>query len=529
MKLTECSKYYFDPIAAEKPIKFCEKYCIHFQGRFKNQPFLLHDDQKKIIRDVYGWKHRETNLRRFTDVYWEGAVGCGKSPTLAMLGLYGLMADGEAGAQVWSCSSSYVQSLAVFNTAKAFIKKCPALDDRLHRTQYQIEHAKSDSVWKLVSGKGPGAGANPSLVLMDEIHSMKSRQSYDDLQSRMGKRLQPLFWCATNTPESQNSLCGQLQEKALAALDGKGDETLYPVIWAAEPTARIDDPSAWRAANRLLGTTITEESVRAEFEKSAEDPILEARFRRLYLSQAVQQGGNKWIDLSQWDECTKDIDPEQIKAADLYLGYDGSERDDLCAATFTWVTPERFYVDAHFWIPRATAEHYERKNSIPYKAWADAGHITLIDEPTISDAVQARIAAEIVARAKPFKVKAVCFDRNRCGYTIAALEKAGFTCVDVAQGYTVTPGCETLDRRLKEKSITIAPNQVLRFNAENVEVCKPDRHGNYWPVKPGYKDSGNAGHRVSKIDGISALVTSWTEARKHSFPKKAAAVKAWTV
>ena len=56
----------------------------------------------------------------------------------------------------------------------------------------------------------------------------------------------------------------------------------------------------------------------------------------------------------------------------------------------------------------------------------------------------------------------------------------------------------------------------LRAAAEAVEV-ESDSHGNYWPTKPGRKGK-YAGKRSVKIDGISALVTGLTEARKHRFP-----------
>ena len=96
-------------------------------------------------------------------------------------------------------------------------------------------------------------------------------------------------------------------------------------------------------------------------------------------------------------------------------------------------------------------------------------------------------------------------------------------CVPVGQGWGVSSGVAELDRHMKQGTVTIAPNAVLAWCAENVEL-KSDERGNSWPVKPNAKER-YAGRRGTKIDGISALVTALTEARKHDFPKP---VKKWS-
>src|SRR5665213_1702669 len=97
LELEPSEDYIFDPVAAERPILFIERLCIHFEGVHAGQPFLLHESQKRIIRDVYGWKYAANGARRFTQVWLEGAAGSGKSPLLAGLGLFGLVADSEPG------------------------------------------------------------------------------------------------------------------------------------------------------------------------------------------------------------------------------------------------------------------------------------------------------------------------------------------------------------------------------------------------------------------------------------------------
>lgn len=520
LDLRETAEFYFDEEAADRPCRFIEKFCTHYEGRHAGKPFILHPVQRRIVRDIFGWKWRGTGLRRFTDVYLEGAVGCGKSPLLAAIGLYGLIADGEPAAQIYSLASTFGQARVVFDTAKRFVRANTALEKRLDIVDREIRHPRSGSIWQIVSGKGPGAGCKPHMILGDEVHQWGGAGAYQDLRDRMFKRQQPMMIVATNAGDSQASFCWTLREKAVAALEGHGDPTLYPVIWAASEDAATDDPEAWRQANPLLGTTIEEDKVRLYCTEAMKDPEEEANFRRLYLGIWPKAKGGTWLDLAQWDECVSDEPtPED---AETYVGLDLSQGDDLCAAAFVGVTPERFYIVPHFWLPRVTAEKYEAQHGIPYRKWAKEGHITLLDEPTISSAVRQQIAQAVIARHQKHPIKSVCYDRYKADETVAALEAAGLTCVPIPQGYTLSPGCMELDRRIKERSIVIASNPVLRWCAENTEVKQDDR-GNIWPVKPNARGK-YAGTRGLKIDGITATVTALVEARKHSFPE---AQKLW--
>src|SRR4051812_29549684 len=97
LDLREDQTFYFDADAADRAVRFIEKFCTHYEGQHFDQPFILHPVQRRIVRDLFGWKWRSTGLRRFTDSYFEGAVGSGKSPLLAAIGLYALIADGEKG------------------------------------------------------------------------------------------------------------------------------------------------------------------------------------------------------------------------------------------------------------------------------------------------------------------------------------------------------------------------------------------------------------------------------------------------
>jgi phage terminase large subunit-like protein len=133
--------------------------------------------------------------------------------------------------------------------------------------------------------------------------------------------------------------------------------------------------------------------------------------------------------------------------------------------------------------------------------------------------VQRRIAAELIELHKTRPIKECCYDRAYAGEVIPTLEQAGITCVRIGQGWELSPGCQELDRRLIEQSISIEPNAVMDFCANNAETTKPNAHGDYWPIKPGQTSGKITGRRSQKVDGIVALCNALVRARLHNFPK----------
>jgi phage terminase large subunit-like protein len=71
---------------------------------------------------------------------------------------------------------------------------------------------------------------------------------------------------------------------------------------------------------------------------------------------------------------------------------------------------------------------------------------------------------------------------------------------------------------MKEKSVLITPNAVLRFCAENAEVER-NTYGEIRVVKPDERT-----RLAKKVDGITAIVSALVEARRHEFP---AAKRQW--
>ncbi|HEV7299218.1 MAG TPA: terminase TerL endonuclease subunit [Tepidisphaeraceae bacterium] len=518
LELKEDAEFYFDAEAADRPIRFAQKFLRHYEGQWAGLPFDLLDWQKEnVIRPLFGWKRRADGRRRFKELWLLTAKGAGKTPLLALCGMYCLLADHEPGAHVISSATDFQQAYLTLDAGKKFVAAHAALKKACDPKQFEIR-APNNSKWTVLSGTAEGRhGFRPSVLLMDEAHEWPNGKLYDTLTANMTKRRQPLTLVTTNAGSNHCSFAWQLHKRAVAVLEGKSqDKSLLPVIYAADEAMDWTSEAAAKAANPSLGTIITFEDLKKELDKGRDSDDGESRYRRLFLSQWLTRGDGPWLDMLIWDESQSATSDPTPDGCEVYIGMDLAQSDDLCGVVTVGVTAERFYVKSKFWMPRKTAKRYEEKNAVPYAAWATAGHIVLLDEDTISSAVRQEIAQHIITIGKSNKIKAVCYDTYRADETVAMLEAARITCVTVPQGFTTSPGCFELDRRLKERSIVVEPNDVLRFCAENAQI-ETNSYGAIRVIKPNAKEK-YAGTRGKKVDGISALVTALTEARKHAFP-----------
>lgn len=118
---SENFQFYFDEESAKFAIDFFS-FLRHTKGRWAGKPVILEPWQQFILWCIYGWKRKETGLRRFHVVYIEVARKNGKSTKLAGLGLMGIVADGEAEAEVYSAATKKTRQKSYGNRPETWSK-----------------------------------------------------------------------------------------------------------------------------------------------------------------------------------------------------------------------------------------------------------------------------------------------------------------------------------------------------------------------------------------------------------------------
>ena len=111
---------WFDPSAGQDVLDFFS-LLRHSKGEFAKEEFKLEPWQQFILWVLYGWK-RADGTRRFRSAYIEIARKNGKSTLCSGVGLYGLVADGEEGAEVYCVATKKDQAKLVFAEAEKMRK-----------------------------------------------------------------------------------------------------------------------------------------------------------------------------------------------------------------------------------------------------------------------------------------------------------------------------------------------------------------------------------------------------------------------
>ncbi|MCY4129014.1 MAG: terminase large subunit, partial [Gammaproteobacteria bacterium] len=124
----------FDKDSAAHIIDYFEEVLCLGEGQFDGLPFNLDISQAFNLGSVFGWKVAKTGRRRFRRWYLEEGKGNGKSPLLAGVGLYGMTADDEKGAQVYSAAATKEQASVIFQDAVRMTASSPMLAKRITKS-----------------------------------------------------------------------------------------------------------------------------------------------------------------------------------------------------------------------------------------------------------------------------------------------------------------------------------------------------------------------------------------------------------
>src|ERR1043165_5754429 len=195
----------FDQDAALRIIRFFPRVLTLVEGEGP-RPFFLSPSQQFIQGSIFGWKNSD-GFRRFNTAYLEVGKGYGKSPLAAGTGLYGLVADGESGAEIYIAAAKKEQAGIVFRDADNMVEHSPYLAKRIQRNTSNLAVLSTASFMRPVSADVRISGPRPHMVIGDEIHEMRDAALLDKLTAGFKFRRQPLAYEITNSGCDIHSIC----------------------------------------------------------------------------------------------------------------------------------------------------------------------------------------------------------------------------------------------------------------------------------------------------------------------------------
>lgn len=495
------NQYVFDEKKGTKPIEFIERFCKHSKGRWAGKPVKLELFQKAYIQALFGFVDKETGLRKYNESFFEVARKNGKSTMLAGVALYMLIADGEAGAEVYSASTKLAQSKIIFNECLNMVKQSPDLRKHLKKRKTDLYFEATMSKFEPLGAKyNTMDGLNGHCIVIDELHEC-DRGLYEVLKQSQSARQQPLLLMISTAGTKRESIFDDLYKYACDIVDGIiHDERFLPIIYELDSKEEWKNPNAWTKANPALGTIKKLSDIREKVERAKQNPkdlngILCKDF------DIRSTTSSAWLTFDTLNnEDTFNIDD----FAGVYAigGADLSRTTDLTCATLLMIdknTMQR-HVTQMYWLPADRFEERVKEEKIPYDKWLERGLLRLCEGNTINYSDVTAWFVEMV-KVHGLQIAWIGFDSWSSTYWREEMEGNGFNMVRVIQGAkTLSLPMQHLGADLEAKKINYNNNPILKWCMTNVQ-CVEDRNGNIVPTK--------ANGAKQRIDGFASLLDAY--------------------
>lgn len=499
--------YIFDQARAERPIAFIERFCKHSKGEWAGQPLRLELFQKAFISALFGFVDASTGYRKYRETLFYVSRKNGKSVMLSGLALYMLIADQEAGAEVYSVASKKDQAKIIYEETYNMVRQSPDL-------LQVIKKRKSDLYFPLTFSKfqplGKNSdtldGLNSSLVIIDELHSIKDRNLYEVMKQSQSARRQPLLVMITTAGTVRECIFDDMYKYACGVCDGTiTDPHFLPIIYELDSKEEWLDPMKWEKANPGLNRIKKLDDLIGKVSRAKQSPrdltgVLVKDFN------VIQSVASTWIT---FDDAAnpETFELERFKGYYAIGGADLSRSGDLTAATLLFMDKqEKRYVTQMYFLPKDNFEQRVKEEKIPYDKWYEAGLLRLCEGNSIN---YSDVTAWFLEMVEKYDVTPawIYYDPYSAAYWVQEMQSHGFNMVKCYQGVkTLSLPMQQLGQDLAAKKVNYNANPLLLWCITNTGV-KTDVNGNIQPIK--------ATNPKYRIDGLASLLDAYVGLLDH--------------
>lgn len=506
--------YYFDEAAANKAIQFVE--LMPSTDGSKIEALLF---QKWIISELYGWKEKATDNRRYKQAFISTARKQGKTWLASSIGALSLIAETKPaeGRQVLFVANAIKQARLGYNMLSNSLSKVCRMSKFMQRQlkigKQQITHKTSNSfATALSSDLSTLDGYSGTTIIVDEYATSKNRDVLNTLKS--GQKAEPNALLAVVSTAGYELNCPMYE-----------DYKFYADVLAEKATAEstfiaiyeLDDKEEALPANSdtwIKACPIFEhEGIKETMLPAIKEDVITAQ-QQGTLNAVLTKSFNLWTQSSEssymasedWKKA--EIEPLNIKGKQIYLGIDLSKTDDLTSVS--WIVPtddRRLYCDSHSWIgTKYGLQNKIKRDGVNYPALELKGECSITQlESGIIDYEHIFSWLMDFIEENELEVLGICYDKWNANTLITKLEKARLPLIEVRQGvYTLNTPTRTFRERVYDGQIIHSGNFLLE-HAVNNAILKEQNNG----VMISKERNAN------KIDPLAALMNAYTEAMFH--------------
>ena len=498
--------FYFDGRKANNAIEFIQTFCHHCEGR--NDLITLELWQKATVCLMFGIVD-ENGLRIFREVFLVMGRKNGKSLFASAVIAYMVYLDGEYGARVYCLAPKLEQAAIVYENFHKMITREPELAALIKRRRSDVYLEETNTtVRPLAFNAKKSDGFNPHLTVCDEIASWPAEQGlkqYEVMKSALGARKQPMILSISTAGYVNDGPYDELMTRATAVLQGSSEERrLLPILYIVDDPAKWDDLEELKKSNPNMGVSVSSDFFQEEIAIARNSLSKRAEFLTKYCN-IKQSSTQAWLPWEVVDAVTgEEYSLEDFRSSYCVGGIDLSQTTDLTACCVVIERKGRLYTFAKFFMPENKIEELQEREGVPYRLYVTAGLI----QPSGENYVDYNDCFEwfrMLVEDYEILPLQVGYDRYSAQYLVQQLEQYGFHCDDVHQGENLTPVIHEMDGLLRDKTLQLGTNKVLKAHFLNVAMKQNEETRKIRPVKIDPR---------THIDGFVAVIDALTVRQK---------------
>lgn len=498
--------FYFDGKKAGNAIEFIETFCRHCEGR--NDYIKLELWQKATICLMFGIVD-EKGLRIFREVFMVMGRKNGKSLFASACIAYMVYLDGEYGARVYCLAPKLEQAAIVYDNFYKMIHQEPELDALAAKRRSDVYlESTNTTVRPLAFNAKKSDGFNPHMTICDEIASWPAEQGlkqYEVMKSALGARKQPMILSISTAGYVNDGPYDELMMRATAWLLGNSEERrLLPILYMIDDIEKWDDLEELKKANPNMGVSVSADFFLEEIAIARNSMSKRAEFMTKYCN-IKQSSTQAWLPYDVVDAVTLErYSLEDFRGSYCVGGIDLSQTTDLTACCVVIEKDGKLYTFAKFFMPANKVAELQAREGVPYELYVQQGLIQTSGDNFV-DYVDCFDWFRMLVEDYEILPLKVGYDRYSSQYLVQQMTQYGFHMDDVFQGENLTPVLREMDGLLRDKTLQLGTNNVLKAHFLNTGVKQNEETRKFRPVKIDPR---------THIDGFMAVADAMTVRQK---------------
>lgn len=509
--------YYWDESEAAKIVHWFT-LLRHKKGILAGKPINLTTWQKFSLCQLYGWRRKDNQRKRFKKYFKEVARKNAKSQEEAGLALYEIATQSTRNGEIYEtycAGTKRDQSKIIFNECINMLGGSP-LRAKFKITNTAITHIKTGSFLKpLCKEDGrKGDGTNPALLILDEYHQHATTEFYDLGLGSNSK--EPLLMIITTAGKDLSFPCyTQEYDYCSQILDPSSDivnDEYFVDICEVDEDDDISDEHAWKKANPIrMSYPEGIDKIRGDYKIAKDVPDKLLSFKTKCLNMWVMAKDNGYMDMTKWKLCEVNELPIEITGLPVYVGFDMSAKIDLTSAAF--VLPVKisgivkYICFSHSFIPNYNKlKEHLIVDKVPYDSWVERGFLTVTNTEIVD---QQQVIDYVLETCEKYnwRIEKLCFDPNNAAKMEMDLSNDGYVVEEVYQNHKhLNEATQGFREQVYEGNIIYLPNPLLNFAMSNAVIKSND---GYIKID---KDAAR-----KRIDPVDAMLCAFKLAMYHDF------------